>query len=437
MRLRILTFFLYALAAYAQPRQENRNIKPYMGNGPRIILYGSTTAPTSGNCIEADANGNLVDAGAPCATGSSVWGQITGTLSDQTDLNAALAAKQPLDSDLTTIAGLSCTAGQLMHIAGGNWACVDPSVAAGVSWGAISGTLSNQTDLQNALDALQPLDAALTDISGLSCSSGEVIEWDGSNFVCGAGVGGSTVYAATLGSSTTWTVTGVTHGLDTCDLTFGIYSEAAGVRSSLVPSAFTCDTANYDVVITFTVAQAGRLVLLKSGGGSGSSGTTYYQTMQVDGVGQTQRSKLNLIAGANCTLTPADDAGNDRTNVTITCAGGGGGTYTGGTGISIAGSTISIDSTTVAPIPTTTTFSHDFGNIANGACAQTTGALTGVALGDSLIASVSTVFPSGVNVMLPKATGVGTFALELCNFSGSSYDPANSTYRVTKIVLTW
>lgn len=437
MRLRILTFFLCALAAYAQPRQENRNVKPYIGNGPRIILYGSTTAPTSGNCIEADADGNLVDAGAPCATGSSVWGQITGTLSNQTDLNSALANKQPLDADLTTISGLSCTAGQQMQISGGVWACVTPSAAATVNWGSVLGTLSNQTDLQNELDALQPLDAALTDISGLACSSGEVIEWDGANFICGTGVGGATAYSATLGSGTTWSVSGVTHGLATCDLTFGIYSVSGSTQSSLVPSSFACDTGTYDVTIGFTVAQAGRLVLLKSGGTSGGSGSSYYQTVQVDGAGQTQRGKLNLIAGANCTLTPADDSGNDRTNVTFTCTGGGGGSYSAGTGISIASTTIAVDTTTVAPIPTTTTFSHDFGNIANGACAQTTGALAGIALGDALIGSTSTVFPSGVNVQQPKATGTGTFALEVCNMSGSSYDPANSTYRVTRIVLSW
>jgi hypothetical protein len=38
---------------------------------------------------------------------SIVWGAITGTLSNQTDLQNALNAKQPLDSDLTAIAGLA------------------------------------------------------------------------------------------------------------------------------------------------------------------------------------------------------------------------------------------------------------------------------------------------------------------------------------------
>src|SRR5688572_33393975 len=42
-------------------------------------------------------------------SGSSAWGGITGTLSDQTDLQSALDGKQPVDSDLTAIAALSAT----------------------------------------------------------------------------------------------------------------------------------------------------------------------------------------------------------------------------------------------------------------------------------------------------------------------------------------
>jgi hypothetical protein len=50
-------------------------------------------------------------------TGGSVWGAITGTLSNQTDLQTALDAKQPLDGDLTSIAGLTGTDGLLRKTA--------------------------------------------------------------------------------------------------------------------------------------------------------------------------------------------------------------------------------------------------------------------------------------------------------------------------------
>jgi hypothetical protein len=63
------------------------------------------------------------------------------------------------------------------------------------------------------------------------------------------------------------------------------------------------------------------------GGGSGSGGSgsgTYYQTIRDAGTPMTQRGKLNLIEGADITLTIADDAGNDETEVTIAYSGAGG-----------------------------------------------------------------------------------------------------------------
>lgn len=50
---------------------------------------------------------------------------------------------------------------------------------------------------------------------------------------------------------------------------------------------------------------------------SGTGGSSFYQTMQVDNSDQTQRGKLDLIAGSHITLTPSDDGVNDRTTVTI------------------------------------------------------------------------------------------------------------------------
>jgi hypothetical protein len=49
------------------------------------------------------------------------WGNITGALSAQTDLQSALDAKQPLDADLTAIAALSGTSGLLSKTGANTW----------------------------------------------------------------------------------------------------------------------------------------------------------------------------------------------------------------------------------------------------------------------------------------------------------------------------
>lgn len=54
--------------------------------------------------------------------GSAVWGGITGTLANQTDLAAALDGKQPLDADLTAIAGLTLTTDSFMQAKSNAWA---------------------------------------------------------------------------------------------------------------------------------------------------------------------------------------------------------------------------------------------------------------------------------------------------------------------------
>jgi hypothetical protein len=73
--------------------------------------------------------------GAAClATGTgggAAWGSITGTLSSQTDLNTALNGKQPLNANLTTFGGLTCTSGQIAKITGSAWTCGTDATGAG------------------------------------------------------------------------------------------------------------------------------------------------------------------------------------------------------------------------------------------------------------------------------------------------------------------
>jgi hypothetical protein len=85
--------------------------------------------------------GNITIAG-----GASDWGDIGGTLSNQTDLQSALDGKQETLVNQTNIKSINGTS-----LLGSG----DLTVGGGGAWGDITGTLSNQTDLQSALDAKQ------------------------------------------------------------------------------------------------------------------------------------------------------------------------------------------------------------------------------------------------------------------------------------------
>jgi hypothetical protein len=87
----------------------------------------------------------------------SVWGGITGDLSDQTDLQTALedasavAAWGGITGDLSDQTDLQTA----LNNAGGSGA-----------WGGITGTIGNQTDLQTALAALLKLDLSNAPLTG-------------------------------------------------------------------------------------------------------------------------------------------------------------------------------------------------------------------------------------------------------------------------------
>lgn len=194
-------------------------------------------ACTSGRFATAIASSGLLTCQVPPGGGGAVWGDISGTLSNQTDLQTALNLKAPLASptfsgtvtvpltalravvtdssshltsavytnsntalaivqrdgagnfnastitsnlngNATTASSLAsvpagCTSGQFATgiAANGDLTCSTPS--SGVAWGSITGTLSAQTDLQNALN-LKAGNASNSDITAMTGLTGNL-----------------------------------------------------------------------------------------------------------------------------------------------------------------------------------------------------------------------------------------------------------------------
>lgn len=159
-----------------------QDINGLIQEGTNITITGSGTA---GDPYVINASGML----------AVEWGDIIGTLSDQTDLQNALNAKadesitvsggtgltgggdlsanRTISLDSSSIASLSLADSALQ--AGDNVSELtnDAGYITGVAWGDITGTLSAQTDLQNALDAKVDEGAIIT--SGLTMATARLL----------------------------------------------------------------------------------------------------------------------------------------------------------------------------------------------------------------------------------------------------------------------
>ena len=177
------------------------------GNTGAGVVTGGLTGQVLAKKSNADYDTEWVTGG---GGGSAIWGGILGTLSNQTDLQTVLNNKAPAsgispsaisgtavittDSRLSdsrtptgsasgdlagtypapsvvklqgfSVATAAPITGQSLGWTGSEWSAVTPLSV--VSWGAITGTLSNQTDLQSALDSKALKITAITAGTGLT-----------------------------------------------------------------------------------------------------------------------------------------------------------------------------------------------------------------------------------------------------------------------------
>jgi hypothetical protein len=125
-----------------------------------LSTYGITDAVPTSRTLTINGTTYDLSANRSWTITAGVWGQISGTLSDQTDLGTALGLKVPTSRSLT----INGTAYDLS--ADRSW-----TISAGV-WGSITGTLSSQTDLNTALSGKV---ATTTTVNGSPLSSNVTI----------------------------------------------------------------------------------------------------------------------------------------------------------------------------------------------------------------------------------------------------------------------
>lgn len=87
----------------------------------RLIPAGGTTGQ---GIIKSSNTDYDIEWSDTAGGGGATWGSITGTLSDQTDLDTALDNKQPLDAELTAIAGLTSAADKAPYFTGSGTAAL-------------------------------------------------------------------------------------------------------------------------------------------------------------------------------------------------------------------------------------------------------------------------------------------------------------------------
>lgn len=114
----------------------------------------------------------------PLPAPTVAWGGLTGVLADQPDLVGALAGKAGTahGHTLSDLAQSSASAGQVPAWNGVAWVPISPTAAGVTVWGTIGGSLSDQPDLQAALDgkASSAHDHSISNLLGFGAAGGYV-----------------------------------------------------------------------------------------------------------------------------------------------------------------------------------------------------------------------------------------------------------------------
>jgi hypothetical protein len=275
--------------------------------------------PTDNTFIVGNGTNWVAESGSTVRTSLGLGTMATETATNYLTTSSAASTYQPLDSDLTTIGGLSKTDGNFIVGNGTAWvaesgATARTSLGLGTAATAASTdfaaavhthTISDVTNLQTTLDGKQPLDSDLTTLGGLAKTDGNFIVGDGTTWVvesgstarASLGLGSIATQNSSSVSITGGSITGITD-LAVADGGTGS-SNASGARTNL--GLGTISTQNSNSVSITGGSITGITDLAIADGGTGASTATDARTNLGLGTMATQASTSVSISGGSIT----------------------------------------------------------------------------------------------------------------------------------------
>ncbi|AYQ31344.1 hypothetical protein DTQ70_03760 [Runella sp. SP2] len=239
-------------------------VQPNIANGGLSPLKLSSGGATSGQILKW--NGSAWVPSADAVGSAPTWGAITGTLSTQSDLQTALNGKANtshthLVGDLTQS---GATTGQVIKWNGTAWTPSADAVGSSPTWGSLTGTLSTQSDLNSALAGKEPLISvgglALNKISLSGATEGNVLKISGgvltyATDATGGGASGNVISTVTnIAALKTRVGAYASEGVRT----MGYYTANDGGGWLYIWNATSTATANDGSVIQVTGQATGR-----------------------------------------------------------------------------------------------------------------------------------------------------------------------------------